>query len=102
MIDHVPVPGLHASLIVFRGQNDPFIRPFCNMPVYGPVFSAPAFRLILAGDHQNQPDVRMVFAIFQDLERRQRVKAQRPAAHESAVPPRISESTMASIRAGLQ
>ena len=71
---------VHASLVIMLRCIDNFIRLTENVLVYFYVRLFPAARLLLAGQNQNQPDMRVLLFGFQYSQRRQGIKALYAAA----------------------
>ena len=80
VIDHVAVPLEHTAPRVTLRKIYYVIRPPFDGFIEQPVRLPPLFRLIAAGEGQNQLHLRMKPPRFQNGLRRKCVKAQRPAA----------------------
>ena len=80
VVNHVAVPLEHTAPRVTLRKIYYVIRPPFDGFIEQPVRLPPLFRLIAAGESQNQLHLRAEPPRFQNRLRRERVKAQRPAA----------------------
>ena len=84
MLDHKPVPDMHASLEIKRRKNQLIIGAVPDPVIPAAVGKGPAGRLLGARNGQEQAGIRMIRPEGKHFLRGQRIKTQRAAAHKPA------------------
>ena len=84
MLDHKPVPDMHASLEIKRRKNQLIIGAVPDPVIPAAVGNGPVGRLLGAWNGQEQAGIRMIRPEGKHFLRGQRIKTQRAAAHKPA------------------
>ena len=86
VVHHVPIPHVHAALIVVAGEDNCLVGSIQQLLVNQAIRRFPSRGLRAARNRQPQPNIRMVRPHQQNALRCQRVKSQRAAADKIPKP----------------